>query len=313
MVRFVMCAQVSLCSLWWAKCHTHISSCWTHNIYEKWCKHSFYVLSMMRNGMSAQVFCAHYRGVQATRSGGQSSSACSPYGHFWTGASRCFLSSQLELTAFRSVFFSDSKYVEHQFEWIWQNGHYRSQGGGASKNSTMDAQCAPVSIFVQYPHNDLHFQEITLKPSVKELIDISQFWVLAFSCEKVSSLTDKAIKQQFSSLHTIGHETRKIQRSQENSSEILLYSKEYALLFDTDKKVWSWIKRLAVLLQRWQEPFTNLYCVTRAPVLNFIRSWVALSFKVVSQSVSQSGIGNTCPDLHFLRYIKAWVSSTDPV
>ena len=26
-------------------------------------------------------------------------------------------------------------------------------------------------------------------------------------------------------------------------------------------------------------------CVTRAPVLNFIRSWVALSFKVVSQSV----------------------------
>ena len=25
----------------------------------------------------------------------------------------------------------------------------------------------------------------------------------------------------------------------------------------------------------------------------------------VSESVSQSGIGNTCPDLHFLQYIKA--------
>ena len=52
-----------------------------------------------------------------------------------------------------------------------------------------------------------------------------------------------------------------------------------------------------------------LHCVTRAPLLYFIRSWVALSFKVVSQS----GIGNTCPDLQFLQYIKAWMSSTDPV
>ena len=50
-------------------------------------------------------------------------------------------------------------------------------------------------------------------------------------------------------------------------------------------------------------------CVTRAPFLYFIRSWVALSFKVVSQW----GIGNTCPDLHFVQYIKAWMSSTDPV
>ena len=63
-----------------------------------------------------------------------------------------------------------------------------------------------------------------------------------------------------------------------------------------------------------QSPFIflaqkSLYCVTRAPLLYFIRSWVALSFKVVSLS----GIGNTCPDLHFLQYIKAWMSSTDPV
>ena len=49
-------------------------------------------------------------------------------------------------------------------------------------------------------------------------------------------------------------------------------------------------------------------CVTRAPLLYFIRSWVALSFKVcqwLSQSGSQSGIGNTCPDLHFVQYIRA--------
>ena len=54
-------------------------------------------------------------------------------------------------------------------------------------------------------------------------------------------------------------------------------------------------------------------CVTRAPLLYFIRSWVALSFKVVSQSVSEWGIGNTCPNLHFLKYIKAWMSSNDQV
>ena len=39
--------------------------------------------------------------------------------------------------------------------------------------------------------------------------------------------------------------------------------------------------------EKWRSCFF-LNCVTRAPVLNFIRSWVALSFKVVSQSVSQS-------------------------
>ena len=47
------------------------------------------------------------------------------------------------------------------------------------------------------------------------------------------------------------------------------------------------------------------YCVTRAPLLYFIRSWVALSFKVVSQSVSLSGMRDTLPDLHFVQYIKA--------
>ena len=55
-----------------------------------------------------------------------------------------------------------------------------------------------------------------------------------------------------------------------------------------------------------------LHCITRA-LLILIRSWVALSFKVVSEWVSQWGISNTCPNLHFLQYIKAWMSSTDPV
>ena len=53
------------------------------------------------------------------------------------------------------------------------------------------------------------------------------------------------------------------------------------------------------------------HCVTRAPLLHCIRSWVSISFKVcesVSQwvsEVSESGIGNTCPNLHFVQYIKA--------
>ena len=63
-----------------------------------------------------------------------------------------------------------------------------------------------------------------------------------------------------------------------------------------------------------REPLLNCdfsFCVTRASLLYFIRSWVALSF--LCESVSQSGIGNTCPDLHFLQYIKACMPSTDTV
>ena len=45
-------------------------------------------------------------------------------------------------------------------------------------------------------------------------------------------------------------------------------------------------------------------CVTRAPLLYFIRSWVALSFKVC-EWVSQLGICNIWPDLHFFQYLKA--------
>ena len=55
----------------------------------------------------------------------------------------------------------------------------------------------------------------------------------------------------------------------------------------------------------------RFYCVTRAPLLYFLRSWVALS--LLCESVSEWGIGNTCPNLHFLQYIKARMSSTDPV
>ena len=45
-------------------------------------------------------------------------------------------------------------------------------------------------------------------------------------------------------------------------------------------------------------------CVTRTPLLCFIRSWVALFFKVC-QWVSESGMRDTCPDLHLVQYIKA--------
>ena len=38
-----------------------------------------------------------------------------------------------------------------------------------------------------------------------------------------------------------------------------------------------------------------------------------LSSTIFQVWVSLSGIGNTCPDLHFLQYIKAWMSSTDTV
>ena len=54
-------------------------------------------------------------------------------------------------------------------------------------------------------------------------------------------------------------------------------------------------------------------CVMRAPLLYFIRSWLALSFKVVSQWVSPYGISNTCLDLHFVQYINACMPSSDPV
>ena len=52
-------------------------------------------------------------------------------------------------------------------------------------------------------------------------------------------------------------------------------------------------------------------CVTRAPLLYFIRSWVALSFKC--EWVRPSGMRDTLPNHHFLQYIKAWMSSSDPV
>ena len=45
------------------------------------------------------------------------------------------------------------------------------------------------------------------------------------------------------------------------------------------------------------------FCVTRAPLFHFVRSWVALSFKVC-ESVSQSGMLDILPDLHFVQYIK---------
>ena len=46
------------------------------------------------------------------------------------------------------------------------------------------------------------------------------------------------------------------------------------------------------------------------------KSSTLILYKELSSSIFQSyqsGIGNTCPDLHFVQYIKAWMSSTDPV
>ena len=55
--------------------------------------------------------------------------------------------------------------------------------------------------------------------------------------------------------------------------------------------------------------------VTGAPLLYIL--YQELSSPIfpswVSQSASQSGIGNTCPDLQFVQYIRAWMSSTDPI
>ena len=91
-------------------------------------------------------FCAHYRGVPATRSGGQSSSACSPYGHFWTAASRCFLSSQLhqlELTvSWNVVFLWTQNHVTHSCEMnLVKQALQKSRGG--LKNIPIGVQCEP--------------------------------------------------------------------------------------------------------------------------------------------------------------------------
>ena len=63
--------------------------------------------------------------------------------------------------------------------------------------------------------------------------------------------------------------------------------------------------RIAIFRWRARGASPSPYCVTRAPLLFFVRSWVALSFKVY-ESVSEwvKGIGNSCPDLHIVQYIK---------
>ena len=38
-----------------------------------------------------------------------------------------------------------------------------------------------------------------------------------------------------------------------------------------------------------------------------------LSSTIFALWVSEWGMRDTCPNLHFLQYIKAWMSSTDPV
>ena len=59
------------------------------------------------------------------------------------------------------------------------------------------------------------------------------------------------------------------------------------------------------LTLRYESSTLILYKELSSPIFQSCQS--------VSQSVSEWGIGNTCPDLHFVQYIKAWVSSTDRV
>ena len=69
------------------------------------------------------------------------------------------------------------------------------------------------------------------------------------------------------------------------------------------------------------EGFWIIFLVKKFTIVNFLLRYEGstlilfkeLSSTIFSLWVSQSGIGNTCPNLHFLQYIKAWMSSTDPV
>ena len=63
--------------------------------------------------------------------------------------------------------------------------------------------------------------------------------------------------------------------------ESMCLQSKYPQLFVWLCKLYPWIGNRVLSLFISAQP----HCVTRAPVLNFIRSWVALSFKVVSQSV----------------------------
>ena len=86
------------------------------------------------------------------------------------------------------------------------------------------------------------------------------------------------------------------------------YPGKFCLIMHTDVVGWLNIDYL-----RYREAIYWKYgCVTRAPLLYFIKSWVALSFKVVSEWVSQASV-TSIPDLHFVQYIRACMSSTDPV
>ena len=63
--------------------------------------------------------------------------------------------------------------------------------------------------------------------------------------------------------------------------------------------------KVGKLLGSCSANYCIVYCVSRAPLSQFIRSWVDLSFKVC-EWVCEWGIGDTWPDLHFFfKYIKA--------
>ena len=58
--------------------------------------------------------------------------------------------------------------------------------------------------------------------------------------------------------------------------------------------------------------------LTMPPSIFYLRyeSSTLILCQELSSTIFQScqwGIGNTCPDLHFVQYIKAWMPSTDPI
>ena len=61
--------------------------------------------------------------------------------------------------------------------------------------------------------------------------------------------------------------------------------------------------------------FSSTVPALTSPYLRYESSNLII-YKELSSPIFQSclsGIGNTCPDLHFVQYIKAWMSYTDPV
>ena len=85
-----------------------------------------------------------------------------------------------------------------------------------------------------------------------------------------------------------------------NPIGVLFFKPKVSATLDTWKKISAIIKLGGQNEQLRYESSTLILCKE-------------LSSTIFALWVCQSGIGNTCPNLHVLQYIKAWMSSTDPV